>query len=131
MMLEARYNKRLNFFKCYFVCLLWFDICRFFFFFAFPCPPKTNKYFQKRLYARSCLNNYNSLCPLCYLEYTTCTKNFVTTWNCTWRNLEIACNKLSSTKYMCPDRFSEKTPCCSILVRATTSRKWPLPVSDH
>ena len=47
------------------------------------------------------------------------------------RNLEIACNKLSSTKYRCPDRFSEKTPCCSILVRATTSRKRPLPVSDH
>ena len=73
-----------------------------FFFFAFPSPPKTNKYFQKRLYARSRLNNYNSLCALCYLEYTTCTKNLVTTWNCTWRNLEIACNKLSSTKVYVP-----------------------------
>ena len=29
--------------------------------------------------------------------------------------LEIACNKLSSKK-MCPDRFSEKAPCCLILV---------------
>ena len=36
--------------------------------------------------------------------------------HCTCRNLEIECDKFSSLKYMCPDLFSEETPCGSILV---------------
>ena len=46
MMLEARCNKRLNFFKCYFVCLLLFDICRFFFFLLSRLPPKQINIFK-------------------------------------------------------------------------------------
>ena len=42
---------------------------------------------------------------------------FLTTWNYTFRNLDVACNKLSSIKYrMCPDLFLEEAPCGSILV---------------
>ena len=40
----------------------------------------------------------------------------MTTWNYTWRNLEIACNKSSSIKKMCQDLLSEEAPCGSILV---------------
>ena len=46
----------------------------------------------------------------------------VTKWKYTWCSLEIACNKLSSVKQMCPDRFSEKAPCGSILVSGPLSR---------
>ena len=40
----------------------------------------------------------------------------VTAWNCTYHNLDNVCNKLSSTKYISADNFSEKTLCGSILV---------------
>ena len=40
----------------------------------------------------------------------------VTTWNYTYHNLDILCNKLSSTKYISADHVSENTPCGSILV---------------
>ena len=32
------------------------------------------------------------------------------------RNLEILCNNLSFTKYMCPDLFLEEASCGAILV---------------
>ena len=40
----------------------------------------------------------------------------MTTWNYTWRNLEIACSKSSSVEWMCQDLLSEEAPCGSILV---------------
>ena len=55
-----------------------------------------------------------ALFPTTFLEIPVY-ETLITTWDYTGRNLEIACNKLSSIKKMCSDLFSEET-CDSILV---------------
>ena len=55
---------------------------------------------------------------LCCVHYATYNiqKTLLTTWNYTCRNLDIACNELSSIKQMCLDLFSKETSCGPILV---------------